>query len=248
MEDDNGIAVNVVGHKEALEKTLRDKMDDIDNADYSGPSRRSDFSQSTGNSTNNTDATIRMHTHRNRALTTIALVNKNSALTNHLEDSEEQLNAMIAQNLMLQEQLASLRRVPNSSTFPQDSNGDTKMEEDGPDMIRGGGGQGLGSKCSEESLVPNLISNPAWGYGAGPVGQGQIPSPDDPLPYQRTGENISERSRASEFGHAVAHGAGNRATYGDDTGTDKTCSQGWSDFLQAVEIHWKWPVTDPQHP
>jgi hypothetical protein len=90
---------------------------------------------------------------------------------------------MIAQNLMLQEQLASLRRVPNSSTFPQDSTGDTEMEEDSPDNIHGGGGQGSGSKCSEKLLVPNLISNPAWGYGAGPVGQGRIPSPDDPLPY-----------------------------------------------------------------
>jgi hypothetical protein len=44
MEDNNGIAVNVVGHKKALEKTLRDRIDDIDDADCSGPSRWSDFS------------------------------------------------------------------------------------------------------------------------------------------------------------------------------------------------------------
>jgi hypothetical protein len=64
MEGDDGRMVNVVGHKEALETTLQDQIDDIDDADRSGPSRRTDFSQSTGNSTNNTDATTRMHTHR----------------------------------------------------------------------------------------------------------------------------------------------------------------------------------------
>ncbi len=44
MEEDNGIAVNVVGHKEALEKTLQDRINDIDNADCSGRSRQLDFS------------------------------------------------------------------------------------------------------------------------------------------------------------------------------------------------------------
>ncbi len=96
MEGDDGRTVNVVGHKEALEMTLRDRIDDIDNADRSGPSCCTDFSQSTENSTNNTDATTCMHTHRERALTIIALVNKNSTLTNNLEDTEEQLSAMIA--------------------------------------------------------------------------------------------------------------------------------------------------------
>jgi hypothetical protein len=89
MEGDDSRTVNVVGHKEALETTLQDRIDDIDNADRSGPSCHTDFSQSTGNSTNNTDATAHMHTHRERALTTIALVNKNSTLTNNLEDIEE---------------------------------------------------------------------------------------------------------------------------------------------------------------
>jgi hypothetical protein len=87
MEGDGGQVVNIVRYKEALETTLRDRIDDIDDADCSGPSCWTDFSQSTGNSTNNTDATTRMHTHRKRALTTIALLNKNSTLTNNLEDS-----------------------------------------------------------------------------------------------------------------------------------------------------------------
>jgi hypothetical protein len=108
MEGDSSRVVNVVGHKEALETTLQDRIDDIDNADRSGPSHRTDFSQSTGNLTNNTNATTRMHTHCERALTTIPLANKNSTLTNNLEDTEEQLSAMIAQNLALQEQLAGI--------------------------------------------------------------------------------------------------------------------------------------------
>ena len=58
MEDNDGVQVDVVGHKEALAMTLRDRVEDIDDADRSGPSRRSDFSPSTGNSTNNLDAMI----------------------------------------------------------------------------------------------------------------------------------------------------------------------------------------------
>jgi hypothetical protein len=134
-----------------------------------------------------------MHTHRNCALMTIALVNKNSLLTNSLEDSEEKLRAMIAQNLMLQQQLASLTSVPNpSSNICQEPSDDTRMDEDGPNMIQRGGGQGsgsegpatihgggnkcLGSECSDDP--------PPWGYGAGPTGH--ILSFEDLLPYQRT--------------------------------------------------------------
>jgi hypothetical protein len=59
--------VNVVGHKEVLETTLQDWIDGIDNADRSGPSHHTDFSQSRGNSTNNTDATTRMYAYPVRA-------------------------------------------------------------------------------------------------------------------------------------------------------------------------------------
>jgi len=149
MEGNDGRTIDVVGHKEALETTLRDRIADIDDADRSGPSRRTDFSQSTGNSTNNTDATTRMHTHRERALTTIALVNKNSTLTSNLEDTEEHLQAMIAQNLALQRQLASLPNVRPD----QDQDNDTTMEEEGPAVLRGGGGQGFGSDA-ERSESP----------------------------------------------------------------------------------------------
>jgi hypothetical protein len=49
-EEIKGVAVNIVGHHEALAMSLRDRVD-IDDADRSGPSCWSDFSHSTGNST-----------------------------------------------------------------------------------------------------------------------------------------------------------------------------------------------------
>jgi hypothetical protein len=51
MEEGKGGRLAVVGHQEALEKTQRDRIDDVDNAACSGASRWSKFSQSTGNST-----------------------------------------------------------------------------------------------------------------------------------------------------------------------------------------------------
>jgi hypothetical protein len=152
--------VNIVGHKEALETTLQDRIDDIDDADRSGPSCCTDFSQSTGNSTNNTNATMHMHTHPEQALTTIALVNKNSTLTNKLEDTEEQLNAMIAQNLALQGQLAgvSINAHDTSNNISQEQDGNTRMDEEGPDMIQGGdskaGVQGS-SQWGSDRAVPH---------------------------------------------------------------------------------------------
>jgi hypothetical protein len=153
MEGDYGRMVYIVGHKEALEMTLRDWINDIDNADRSGLSRRTDFSQSTGNSTNNTDATMHMHTHRERALTTITLVNKNSTLTNNLEDTKERLSAMITQNLILQGQLTAVSNNAHdtSNNISQEQDGNTRMDEEGPNMIQGRGDQGSGSKHSEES-------------------------------------------------------------------------------------------------
>ncbi len=96
-----------------------------------------DFSQSTGNSTNNTDATTHMHTHCEQALTTIPLVNKNSTLTNKLEDAEEGLNAMIAQTLALQGQLAGVSNNAHdtSNNISQEQDGNTRMDEEGPNII-----------------------------------------------------------------------------------------------------------------
>jgi hypothetical protein len=62
LEGDNGNKVDLIGHQEALAMMLRNRVEDVDNAVCSGPSRRSNFSQSTGNSTNNSKDTTRHHT------------------------------------------------------------------------------------------------------------------------------------------------------------------------------------------
>jgi hypothetical protein len=73
-EEIGGVAVNVVGHREALAMSLRDRID-INDADRSGPSCWSDFSHSTGNSTNNSNATTRQHLTQERQLKNIELIN-----------------------------------------------------------------------------------------------------------------------------------------------------------------------------
>ncbi len=154
----------MVGYREAeaLAMTLRNCPDDIDNADHSGPSCRSGFSQSTGNSTNNSDATTRRHTLREEALKNIALVNKNDNLANKLADSEQKVTAMAAQNQLLQEQLAAFCNGP-VQTVPQDDpivippatlTADKEMEEaKGLLPLRGGGGYGSLS-CDHDEEGP----------------------------------------------------------------------------------------------
>jgi hypothetical protein len=67
-EEGDGSRVDLVGHCKALEMTLRDQIKDVDDAAHSGPSCCLDFLQSAGNSTNNTDVTIRQHTLKAKAL------------------------------------------------------------------------------------------------------------------------------------------------------------------------------------
>jgi hypothetical protein len=57
-EEGGSSRVDVVSHREALAQTLHDQVEDINDADCSGPSCRTDFSRSTGNSTNNLEAMI----------------------------------------------------------------------------------------------------------------------------------------------------------------------------------------------
>ncbi len=61
-EEVGGVKMTISGNKEALAQTLRDPVDNIDNADRNGPSWRINFSCLTGNSTNNSEATIWQHT------------------------------------------------------------------------------------------------------------------------------------------------------------------------------------------
>jgi hypothetical protein len=56
-EVSNGRGFAVDGYQAAMEKTLQDRIEDINDANRSSPPRRPDFSQSTRNSTNNLTAT-----------------------------------------------------------------------------------------------------------------------------------------------------------------------------------------------
>jgi hypothetical protein len=87
-----GVQVDVSGYREALARTLRDRPDDINNDNKNRTSRRTNFSQSTGNSTNNLDATTCCHTLKEKARKNIALVNKNATLANDLTDFKEVLH------------------------------------------------------------------------------------------------------------------------------------------------------------
>ena len=49
---------------------------------------------------------------------------------------------------------------------------DTMMDDNCPDMICSGGGQGLGTECPDEPLELEAVRNLPWGYGEGPVGHG----------------------------------------------------------------------------
>ena len=86
-EEGDSSRVDLVGHQEALEMTLKDWIEDVDDAARSGQFRCSDFLQSTGNSTNNTDATICQHTLKAIALSNIKLVDKNYTLEKDLLDA-----------------------------------------------------------------------------------------------------------------------------------------------------------------
>ena len=59
QENKDGTTIDVVGQRETLAQTLCNHPGDIDDANHSGPSRCTDFSQSTGNSSVNLDATTR---------------------------------------------------------------------------------------------------------------------------------------------------------------------------------------------
>ncbi len=108
MEEGKGGRLAVVGHQEALEKTLWDHIDDVDNAARSVASRWSNFSQSTGNSTIHLTAAGRLaFNHKDRALRNVALLNANSGLQNDLDDKRAKLAMVMVQVHLLQSQLAS---------------------------------------------------------------------------------------------------------------------------------------------
>ncbi len=126
--------VDLIGHQEALVMTLRDRIDNVDDAARSGPSRRTDFSQSTRDSTNNSDATTRLHTQRATALKTITLVDNNYALENNFHEAQAQMAAIVSQNKLLQEQLSGSH--PRATVDSEDANPDSPFTN--PLPCRGG--------------------------------------------------------------------------------------------------------------
>jgi hypothetical protein len=60
--------VEVIGHMEVLAQTLHNQVNNVDDADLSRPFCRMNFSCSTGNSINNSAATIQQHTMHAKAL------------------------------------------------------------------------------------------------------------------------------------------------------------------------------------
>ncbi len=62
---------------------------------------------------------------------------------------------MIAQNLALQGQLAGVSNNAHdtSNNISQEQDGDTRMDEEGPNMIRGGGVQGWGPRVQSTGVA-----------------------------------------------------------------------------------------------
>jgi hypothetical protein len=118
----DGIRMSFTGHKEAVSKTLRDRSDDIFDCDRSGPSRRTDFSQSTGNSTNNSDSSVRAHKRSAKALKAIELVDKNYALEAKVLEAEAQYAESQAQIASVLAELERYKQL-NSSSSPTPPNG-----------------------------------------------------------------------------------------------------------------------------
>jgi hypothetical protein len=132
LENEDVTTVDVVGHCKALAQTLCDRPGNINDAEHSGPSRCSNFSHSTENSTANLDAT--KHTFWEKALKNIDLVNKNSTLTNKVA-------LILSQNILLQEQLAALMKVTAKTALVPSARVEDMEEEDGlPLDKRGSGG------------------------------------------------------------------------------------------------------------
>jgi hypothetical protein len=94
-----------------------------------------DFSRSTGNSTNNSEATIWQHTLLGKVLRNIDLVDRNYNLESDLLETQEKMAALLYQNKLLQGQLAAQYTVHAKT----DSYGQEDDFEEELALIRGGG-------------------------------------------------------------------------------------------------------------
>jgi hypothetical protein len=112
---------------------------------------------------------------------------------------------------------------------------DTMMDDNCPDMICSGGGQGLGTECPDEPLELEAVRNLPWGYGEGLVGHELFFK--DLLFYQRNEAEPTELGGSTMVVHGVGLRRGPRLRYVDDTDFDLPTLQGWTAFLQAAEVH-----------
>jgi hypothetical protein len=147
LEDKNGDRMDLVGHREALAMTLSNRIKDVDNAACSGPSCRLDFLHSTGNLTNNSEATIHQHTLWKKALKKIEVVDKNYHLENDLHETQGKMASILAQNQLLQEQLLAFNQGPSLPVVLTAPNNVARDKEDVPMSIHG-------SRGTSHSQVP----------------------------------------------------------------------------------------------
>jgi hypothetical protein len=138
LEETDEESVDVVGNCVALAMNLRDPIEDVDDPAGSGPSCWLIFFHSTGNSTNNLDATIHQHALQEEALKNIVLVDKNYHLKNNLHKTQGKMASILAQNQLLQEQLLAFNQGPSHSKFLMAPN-NKASDKDIPMSICGGG-------------------------------------------------------------------------------------------------------------
>jgi hypothetical protein len=175
----------VVGHQEALEKTLQDRIDDVDDPACRGASRQSNFSQSTGNSTIHLTAAGQLaFNHKDRTLHNVALLNANSGLQNDLDDECTKLATVMAQVHLLQSQLASHQLGQENWVDGGE----------GVPMNMRGGGCYFSNVANSEGLVVAL----GWaGVGESSNGFGSITSSSP------NNLGVSHGNRASPMAHEV---------------------------------------------
>jgi hypothetical protein len=148
--------ITLEGAQEALQETLQDRFDDLDDALRDGPSCRSDFTHSIGNSTLNNDGTARGPTRMEEALKSISFINKNCKLTEELATLNDHLAAMVGLNQLLVDCLCQFEFGNGLSSSPSET-GDDAM------VIKSSGRSGEGLLTNDDTIAvpPGWLTSPA---------------------------------------------------------------------------------------
>ncbi len=203
--------VDLIGHREALAMTLRDWIENVDDAARSGPSHRTNFSQSTRNSTSNSDATTRLHTQQATTLKTIALVDKNYALENDLHEAQAQMSAIVSQNKLLQEQLSGSH--PCATVDSKDANPDSPFANPLP---RCGGQLPLCAPVSTEGAHDSHVNHNIRKETEPQLPSSWLPT-DEGVPMDvEEGEAMQLRGDGASMSASHPFPAGSILFYGDD--------------------------------